>query len=199
MEYFKNLGLENIQGETWVDITNYPYYMCSNFGRVKSLPKEKVRDKVGNFLTKERILRQKITKWGYPSVTLYKDGKHLFKTVHRLIISAFLINTEGKPQINHKNGIKTDNRIYNLEWVTASENMLHSIHVLNRKIAKSFLGRTNEKHPNSLPILCITTNIYYPSVSEASRQLNIPTTNISKVMKGKRNHAKGLVFKYALN
>lgn len=70
---------------------------------------------------------------GYLFVSLSKDGKRYLKKVHRLVAQAFIPNPFRKPQINHKNGDKTNNGIDNLEWVTNAENMLHAYRVLGRK------------------------------------------------------------------
>ena len=63
---------------------------------------------------------------GYKYIPLWKDGQRYMKKIHRLIAQAFIPNSENKPHINHKNGIKTDNRIENLEWCTYHENMKHA-------------------------------------------------------------------------
>ena len=75
---------------------------------------------------KERILKSAKDGKGHLKVILCKDGKHKTVAVHRLVAIAFILNPENKPEINHKNGIKTDNRIENLEWVTSSENKIHA-------------------------------------------------------------------------
>ena len=78
-----------------------------------------------------KILNLHISNRGYERVTLSKNNKTKKFSIHRLVADTFIPNTENKPQVNHINEIKTDNRVENLEWVTQSENTLHSIK--NRK------------------------------------------------------------------
>jgi len=95
--------------EIWKKINGYDSYRVSNLGRIKSL------------IGKEKILKNQKNPGGYLSVRL--NGKrHL---VHRLVGFAFIKNPENKPEINHKNKIKTDNCVKNLEWNTRYENEAH--------------------------------------------------------------------------
>ena len=115
--------------ETWKDIEGYEgCYQISSHGRVKSLQRFKICGRGGRQLVRERILKQTVTHKGkgYCMVIFCKDGIVKYKTVHRLVALAFIENLEDKPQINHKNGIKTDNRISNLEWCYPIDNIRHA-------------------------------------------------------------------------
>lgn len=112
--------------EVWRDIKGYEdLYQVSSLGRIKSFAKWKENGN-GGFWLKESIKKNHISKRGYIVTDLYKNKKRKTWAVHRLIAVAFIPNLENKPYINHKNGIKTDNRIENLEWCTCGENHSHA-------------------------------------------------------------------------
>lgn len=102
------------------------FYEVSSLGKVKSLPKMKLTQ-WGLRLTKERML--KVTTFhpqGYRFVTLIKEGKRKSHSVHRLVATAFIANINKFPQLNHKDTIKDNNIVDNLEWCTNSFNQLHA-------------------------------------------------------------------------
>lgn len=112
--------------EIWRSINGYEgQYEVSNMGRVKSLPREIVRTSHGIMPIRERILKQGEDRYGYLYVTLQDGAKRHHYTVHRLVICSFIGEMKGK-QVNHIDGDKTNNKIDNLEWVTAKENIDHA-------------------------------------------------------------------------
>lgn len=104
--------------EIWRDVPGYEgLYQVSNKGRVKSL-----HTYHGKY---QKILRASTSK-GYQQVILLKNKVKCF-FVHRLVAQAFIPNPENKPTVNHINGIKSDNRVENLEWADGYEQMRHAI------------------------------------------------------------------------
>lgn len=115
--------------EIWKDIEGYEgMYQVSTHGRIKSLERKRNFGK-GIRIVPERILKIKTKKKGYCFVCLTK-GNRVFKYyhVHRLVLIAFKGEKDGY-DTNHKNGIKSDNRLLNLEWCTRSENIFHAINI----------------------------------------------------------------------
>lgn len=83
-------------------------------------------DSFGNVYGPRGLLKSFVSNTGYQRVCLYtEDGPKKF-SVHRLVAEAFLPNPKNKPYINHKDGNKLNNKVDNLEWSTASENMIHA-------------------------------------------------------------------------
>ena len=108
--------------EIWKDIIQYEgLYKVSNLGNIKSI--------------KKNIILSSGDCNGYKLVSLSKKGKQKTYYIHRIVGQHFVLNEFMKPQINHINGIKSDNRVKNLEWCTHNENMQHAFNIglLNRK------------------------------------------------------------------
>ncbi len=127
-EYYKNLNLDTIVGEEWLDVVGWEdLYAISSFGRVKSKERKCHHYRGGIQIKQERILRQNNGR-GYLTVLLYRGEIDKMRTgVHRLMAKAFIPNYENKPTVNHKDTIKTHNVLSNLEWATDEEQQIHAV------------------------------------------------------------------------
>ena len=113
--------------EVWKDIKGFKgYYQVSNLGRVKSL--DRIITTANGVVQKYKgtLLSTSDNGKGYKIVGLNKNGKRKRFKVHRLVAIAFLDNSENKPQVNHIDGVRDNNKLENLEWVTGSENVQHA-------------------------------------------------------------------------
>jgi len=124
--------------EIWKPIKGFEgYYEISNMGRVKSLERM-VPSGILGFHRKQNeiILKAAQDGYGYLFVCLHKNNLKKYKKIHQLIASAFVTGEKKGLQVNHKNGIRTDNSPENLEWITPKENTWHAIMILGKKRSK---------------------------------------------------------------
>lgn len=113
----------DLEGEAWRDVVGYEgIYQVSNLGRVKSLDRRNHR----KHAYKGKIKKLTDLK-GYKAVRLCKTGSQNTSLVHRLVAACFIPNAKNLPDINHKNCIKSDNRVENLEWISEKDNTKHAI------------------------------------------------------------------------
>jgi hypothetical protein len=205
MHYYNNLSLDNLtevneEGilitEEWCAINEWSgLYEISTFGRVKSLPRLR-RNRNGFTKAEARIKSQKKDKEGYLLVELCKDSKSYTHKVHRLVAIAYLPNPENKRTVNHKKGHLFDNRVFELEWATHSENHKHAYRELGRESNKPMLGRYGHS-PNSKPVICITTGEVFKSAKSAAKLMNVNKRSILNNCHGKQDMAKGYKFIFA--
>lgn len=124
--YYLNKSTRELKGEVFKPYPLNVQYLASNFGRIKSKQQIVKHNYGGNAIKKERILTQTDNGSGYLSVGLTENGKTKNTRVSRIIAITFVENSENKPQVNHINGNKKDNRYVNLEWNTSGENVRHA-------------------------------------------------------------------------
>ena len=185
-----------MEQEIWVKVKGYENsHEVSSFGRVKSI-KRSVLIHNGKYRTvNERIM--KLANRGrngkYKSVQLKNKGKT--HTIHRLVYDSFFGLISGL-EINHIDGNPSNNRLDNLEQVTASENVLHAYRKLNRNPHK--LGKFGSESKCNKHVCQYDLNYnlikIFDCITTASKETN--TTHISECAKGKRKTAGGYIWKY---
>lgn len=157
--------------EHWRDVPNYEgLYRVSDLGRIKSL-------KFG----KDKILKSKCGSSGYLQVVLYKEGEKKYFLVHRLVMLVFI--GESDLQVNHKNGIKADNKLENLEYCTGSQNQIHAFNTgLNVPVK-------GEKHGRSKLTIACAERIKYGhqgmTQKEIAKLYGVTSTLVSLIRLGK--------------
>ena len=177
--------------EIWMPIEGFNgLYEVSDLGNIMSF---KFKDPA--------LLKLSNKKTGYLYVDLCFFGKCKTFTVHRLVAINFIPNHENKPQVNHINGIKTDNRLCNLEWVTSSENSIHALKLgLSKKPPNHMISRIGKKHHGSKPIIQYDLNMVelnrFDSTACASRATGFNRSNIRQCLNKNNNTANVYIWRF---
>lgn len=148
-KHIKKMCKLNVEDFEWYQYKDTNYYVCRE-GYIMST----------NF-NKKRIISNKPGQDGYVRTifTINKKGKNI--RIHRIVAEQFIPNPFNKPEVNHINGIKSDNRVDNLEWVTGSENIRHAVDTGLRKAAKG--DNVNSAKLDDIKVLEIRTK-YKPFI-----------------------------------
>ena len=192
--------------ELWRTIPEYEgKYEVSNYGNVRSL----------NYRGTNQVknLQPSLGGRGYLMVGLCKDGKMRTEKIHRLVARLFVPNPDNKPQVNHIDGVKTNNQASNLEWVTSGENQAHAYRKGLKKADPEWgrtlgkvhgaVGRDKIKAERVKPV--IATNVktgeetLYESAAEVERVLGVHHSDVSRICRGRRGTGKGYTFRYSDN
>jgi len=166
--------------EEWKDIQRYEaHYQVSSFGQVRRLYNPKNKKIYGH------ILKSSINKSsGYKGVLLSVNAKRKRFSVHRLVAMAFLENPENKPNVNHKDFDKFNNKVENLEWCTQKENAIHSVkngHKCNNRGEKHGMSKLTEKQ-----VLSIRQEIKTSSANALARKYKVASATIYGIWNRKK-------------
>ena len=116
--------------DIWKPINNYNgFYQISNRGDVRSVDRKIELSNTNTRLLKAKQLKTRINNYGYLTVRLSKSGVTKTQFIHRLVADAYIPNMLNLPEVNHKNGVKSDNTPSNLEWVSHSQNVQHAYNI----------------------------------------------------------------------
>lgn len=160
-----------MEKEIWKIIDGYNgLYYVSNLGNVKSFNKNK-----------EIILKSNLQKNGYIALNLYKNGKRITYTIHRLVAKAFIENPNNLPQVNHIDGNKLNNNLSNLEWCDNGHNIREAFRLGLNSRKKGIENKRSKK------IVNLKTNEVYYSLNEASIKLGMKRNKISYHLNSKNN------------
>lgn len=168
-----------------IELKDFPGYYVTDEGDVYSV----------NYNRMGFVKKMKPSKdgKGYLFVSLMKNKKRYIKKVHRLVAETFIPNPDNKPQVNHKNGNKTDNNVKNLEFCTCSENCIHKFQTLGYKQIQG------KKCPWSKIILQIKDNnviAEFYGCNEAERETGISNKSIRNCCHNKQKTAGKYEWKF---
>ena len=164
--------------EEWRSIKDHPDYRISTEGRFQSKKRGDWRD-----------MKVSPDGCGYMQAFMSENGQRYTRKIHKLMQDVFFESDPGRPEINHKNGNKRDNRLVNLEQCSRLENMRHACDT------KLFVRPDNSGVPKKR-IMIRETGQIYESINECARAINGSQGNISECLLGRRNKHLGYHFDY---
>ena len=175
--------IDRVNYERWTRIKDYPDYLVSTFGRIKSFRTKKAK------LDGGQIIKGGDSK-GYRNVRVFNRDGAKTVTVHRLVANTFIPNPDNKEQVNHIDGDKANNKVNNLEWNTHQENNNHAFdNGLQPKPRMAVVQFTRDGNFVR----------EFESVMEAKRQTGVDNSYIAKVCRGRLNHAGNYIWRYKNN
>lgn len=188
--------------ELWKGIPGYSAYEASNLGNIRSVSRivhnPSTRTKSSEHWVTGKLKSIYIRKDGYAAVGMAADGdRHKIVRAHRIIALTWVPNPKNKPDVNHKNGIKHDNRAENLEWCTKKENLKHAYDTgLNVKV-KEMLPLSNVARFTPIAQYTIHGEFVsnYPSIVDAAEKTGFSGSSIKRVLSGKFQAVKGFTFR----
>lgn len=175
-----------METEIWKAHPGIPGIEVSTLGRVRTLDRVVSTEKMTRF-QKGRVLKQRDNGRGYLIVNIPINGKQVTKKVHRLVAQTFIPNPEELPQVNHKNCVRDDDRVINLEWCDGSYNQKYR--------EKYGVSQTEAAGHPLFAIKLVTLEVlHFSSQHEASRALGIHQGSINAVIKKKLSETNGFWF-----
>ena len=188
-EYAK---IKDLPNELWLPVKDYEdIYHISNMGRLKVLDRTCWLSEEKQTFT--RIKREHISarcdiKTWYPNHILIKVNTKKTKTIHRLVAEHFIPNPLNLPQINHKNGLKWDNRVENLEWVTAQENSIHAYATglsVAAKGSKRYNAKINEEKAKKIKDFLKNRINFTPSLGKTAEIFGVSRSIVREIWEEK--------------
>lgn len=178
--------------EIWKETIGFEnLYKISSTGKVKSLGNGKSTNPLHN---ESKLIKTNISTRGYEKIKLFKDGKRYYFNVHRLVADNFLLEKNGKKEVNHKDGNKLNNEVNNLEWVSASENQKHAYEI-GLQVARKGSNNIQSKQIKQLTLDGQLVRIF-GSINEIKRELGFNTFGIIKCCKKEKKYNTAYKFKW---
>lgn len=190
--------------ETWKDIKDFEgMYQVSDLGRVRSVDRF---DSMGR-LHQSDIKAIRDNGKGYKIVQMYKGNKPKIGYIHRLVATAFIENTDNKPEVHHIDSDRSNNKLDNLQWVTTKENNNFPDKIYHMKSNEAWRAKASESMAKARDKAIIINSyrtrftrggvsLEFSSLAEGARQLGLDKGGCTRVANGKQAHTHGYTIEY---